>query len=336
MLREPTEKLLSKTDLSFSEAQAALNSILEGQCEPAAVAGFLTALAAKGETAQEVAGMARAMRDHAVPVRPKTGPLVDIVGTGGDHSGTFNISSTASLVAAGAGVRVAKHGNRAITSQCGSADILAALGVKIDAAPAVIERCIDEAGMGFMFAPSHHPTMKYVQPIRKALGFRTVFNILGPLANPASVPLQIIGAAKPYLLPVMIEALKLLGVRRAMVVHGDGTDEFTICGPTDMMELRDGEISRHTIDYSDYGFARASLDDLKGGTLEENAAIARGILDGKITGPRRDIVVLNAAAAIMLAGVAPGITQGVAAAQASIDSGKAKAVLEKMAAISHG
>ncbi|MBN2210916.1 MAG: anthranilate phosphoribosyltransferase [Sedimentisphaerales bacterium] len=336
MLREPTEKLLSKSDLSFSEAQAALNSILDGQCEPAAVAGFLTALAAKGETAPEVAGMARALRDHAVPVRPKSQPLVDIVGTGGDHSGTFNISTTASIVAAGASVYIAKHGNRAITSQCGSADILAALGVKIDAAPAAIERCIDEAGMGFMFAPCHHPTMKYVQPIRKALGFRTVFNVLGPLANPANVPLQIVGAAQPYLLPVMAEALKLLGVRRAMVVHGDGTDEFTICGPTDMMELRDGEISRHTIDYSDYGIPKANLDDLKGGTLEENVAITRCILDGTIKGPRRDVVVLNAAAAIMLAGVALGMTQAVAAARESIDSGKAKAALTAMVAISNG
>ena len=232
MLREVTEKLLKKESLSFEEAQATLNHILDGQSSEAATAGFLTALAGKGETAAEVAGMARALRDHAVPVRPTAKPIVDIVGTGGDGQHTFNISTTAALVAAGAGVAVAKHGNRAITSKCGSADVLAELGVKIDAAPEVIARCIDEANIGFMFAPNHHPAMKYVQPIRKALGFRTVFNVLGPLANPAAAPIQVTGVAQPFLLDVMAEALKLLGLQRAMVVHGDGMDEFSTSGPT--------------------------------------------------------------------------------------------------------
>jgi len=335
MLLEVTKKLLAKENLSFPEAQAALNAILEGQCSEVNIAGFLTALAAKGEAADEMAGMARALRDHAVPVRPKVEPLVDIVGTGGDGQSTFNISTVAALVAAGAGVAVAKHGNRAITSKCGSADVLAGLGVKIDAEPGVIEKCIEQANIGFMFAPSHHPTMKYVQPIRKALGFRTAFNVLGPLANPANVSRQIIGVAEPYLLQIMVEALKQLGVKRAMVVHGEGMDEFTICGPTDIMECRDGQISRHTVDYSDYGINKAKVSELIGGSLENNVEIARGILENRIGGPRRDVVVFNAAAAIMLSGKAPGFADGVALAQQSIGSGSAAEVLEKLVEISN-
>ncbi len=335
MLREITEKILRKENATFEEAQQALNTILNGQSEPVPIAAFLTALAAKGETAQEMAGMARALRDHAVPVRPKAAPLVDIVGTGGDGQSTFNISTTAALVTAGAGIAVAKHGNRAITSKCGSADVLAELGVKIDAAPDVIECCIDEANIGFMFAPNHHPAMKYVQPIRKALGFRTAFNILGPLANPASVPIQITGVAKPYLLEVMAEVLKLLGVQRAMVVHGDGLDEFTTCGPTDVAELRNGRISRHTLDYSDYGFAKAKVSDLAGGSLTDNVAITRGIIEGKDTGPRCDVVLFTAAAAIMIADKAPGLAEGIALARESISSGKAVQALNKLVEISN-
>ena len=335
MLRELTEKMLGGTDLSFVEAQQALNGVLDGQCSEVGIAGFLTALAAKGESAQEVAGMAQSLRDHAVPVRPKGGPLLDTCGTGGDGQGTFNISTTASLVAAGAGVKVAKHGNRAITSQCGSADVLAELGVKIDAPPAVIERCIDQANIGFMFAPNHHPAMKYVQPIRKALGFRTVFNVLGPLANPASVPLQIVGVAKPALMEVMAEALRLLGTERAMVVHGDGMDEFTICGPTDIVELRDGQISRHTVDYSDYGLRRAEVADLAGGTLADNVALTRGILANEALGPCRDVALLNAAAAIMLSGWAHGLEEGLELAEQSVESGKAQEALVKLVKISN-
>lgn len=335
MLLEYTQKILNKANLSFPEAQSALNNILDGKCGEVEIAGLLTALAAKGETAEEMAGMARAMRDHAVPVRPQAGPLVDLVGTGGDGQATFNISTTAAIVAAASGVAIAKHGNRAITSKCGSADLLAALGVKIDAAPEVIEQCIDQVHIGFMFAPSHHPTMKYVQPIRKALGFRTAFNVLGPLANPANVPLQIIGVAKSYLLPVMAEALKLLGVSRAMVVHGEGMDEFTTCGPTDMMELRDRQITRHTVDYSDYGLAKADLKELAGGSLERNVAITRDILANKKTGPCRDIVLLNAAAAIMISGQAPGFAEGIRKANESIDSGQAARTLEKLVEISN-
>ncbi|MBN2376596.1 MAG: anthranilate phosphoribosyltransferase [Sedimentisphaerales bacterium] len=335
MLREFTEKILRDEDLSFDDAQAALNGILDGNCNEVEIAGFLTALAAKGETAAEVAGMARSLRDHAVPVRPKTGPLVDVVGTGGDGQSTFNISTTAALVAAGAGVKIAKHGNRAITSKCGSADVLAELGVKIDAAPEVIEKCIDEANIGFMFAPCHHPTMKYVQPIRKALGFRTVFNVLGPLANPAQAPLMIVGVAKAYLLDIMADALNLLGVERVMVVHGEGMDEFTTCGPTDIAEVRNGKISRHTIDYSDYGLAKASLDDLAGGSLEKNLQITRGIVENQISGPCRDIVEFNAAAAIMVSGQAPGFFEAIEMANEAISSGAVKNTLKKFVEISN-
>jgi len=335
MLRQLTEKVLQKESATFAETHTALNDILSGQCNEIEIAGLLTALAARGETAEEIAGMAQALRDHAVPVRPKISPVVDIVGTGGDGQSTFNISTTAALVAAGAGVPIAKHGNRAITSQCGSADLLAELGVKIDAAPATIERCIDQAGIGFMFAPNHHPAMKYVQPIRKALGFRTAFNILGPLANPAQAPIQIIGVAKPHLLSVMAEALKLLGATRALVVHGDGTDEFTLSGPTDIVELRQGQISRHTIDYSDYGLSHAPLSALTGGSLADNVKITRQILENQTTGPCRDIVVFNAAAAIMLSGKAPGFEEGITRATDSIDSGRAQNTLEKFVEISH-
>jgi len=334
MLREFTELLLAKSNLTFEQAKAASNTILDGKCSEVEIAGFLTAMAAKGETASEVAGMARAMRDHAIPVRGKGGAAMDIGGTG-DGSVSFNISTTSAFVIAGAGVKVAKHGNRAITSKCGSADVLAGLGVKIDALPAVIERCIEEAGMGFMFAPSHHPTMKYVQPIRKALGFRTVFNVLGPLANPAEVEYQIVGVAKPYLLEIMAEALRQLGVKRAMVVHGSGMDEFTLCGPTDMIEVRYGELTRHTVDYSDYGFSRVSPAELAGGDAQENVRITREILHGKIMDHRCDVVLFNAAAGLMLAGQAVGFAEGIEQARQAIQSGRAAQVLEKLVTISN-
>ena len=336
MLRELTEKVLNGTDLTFAEANQAINAVLNGQCSEVGIAGFLVALRGKGETANELAGMARAMRDHAVPVRPKSEPVLDIVGTGGDGSCTFNISTTAALVIAGAGVPVAKHGNRAITSKCGSADVLAGLGVKIDAAPAVIEKCIDEAGLGFMFAPCHHPAMKYVQPIRKELGVRTAFNILGPLSNPANAGLQIIGVAVPQLLEKMAKVLKLLGVKRAMVAYGDGMDEFSICGPTDIVELRDGRITSHTVDYSDYGIKKAEVSELTSSSVEENVALTRGILAGEVTVAPRDVVLFNAAAALMIAGKTAGFAEGMAIAAKSIDSGRAGQVLEKMIAISNG
>ena len=335
MLRAVTEQILGKEDLSFEQAEEALNSILLGQCDEVAIAGFLTVLAAKGERAQEVAGMARALRNHAVTVKPQTKRLIDIVGTGGDGSSTFNISTTAALVVSGAGVKVAKHGNRAITSKCGSADILAELGVKIDAAPETIARCIDEANIGFMFAPSHHPTMKYVQPIRKALGFRTVFNILGPLANPAGVSAQFTGVARPELVAVMVEALKLLGVRRAMVVHGDGMDEISISGTTQIAHLHEGVIIHDAIEPERFGITSAFVETLAGGSVGENAAITRGILAGSETGPRRDVVLINAAGALMVAEKAGSFEEGIKLAAESIADGQAVEALEKLVEISN-
>ena len=335
MLKELTEKILRGEDLAFAEANGAVNGILDGHCSDVSIAGFLTALAAKGEAAQEVGGMAKGLRDHAIGVEPVSRPLVDVVGTGGDGRATFNISTTAALVAAGAGVSVAKHGNRAITSKCGSADILAQLGVKIDAAPEVIARCVDKANIGFMFAPNHHPTMKYVQPIRKGLGYRTVFNMLGPLANPARAEIMVIGVAKPEWMAVMAEAVKLMGVSRAMVVHGGGTDELSICGPTDVIELQDGKISSRVVDCRDYGIAVGRIKELAGGSLEKNAEITRGILTGETAGACRDVVVFNAAAAILLAGLAKDFGQAIELASESIASGKAQWALDKLVEISN-
>jgi anthranilate phosphoribosyltransferase len=313
----------------------ALGTILQGQCEPVSIAGFLTALAAKGETAEEVAGMAQAMRDHAVVVTPKSKDTIDIVGTGGDGRSTFNISTTTALVVAGCGVKVAKHGNRAITSKCGSADILAQLGVKIDAAPETIARCIDEANIGFMFAPAHHPAMKYVQPIRKELGFRTVFNVLGPLSNPARVPAQFTGVAKPELISVMAEALKRLGLKRAMVVHCDGMDELTTGAPAKIAQLVDGKITEEEVNARDFGLASASEADIRGGSLEDNERITRSIVNGGDTSPRLDVVLFNAAGGLMVAGMAKDFTEGVAIARQSITSGNAQESLERFVEISN-
>ncbi len=335
MLREQTEIILRKENLEFDQAAAAAAAIFDGKCSEVAIAGFLTALAAKGEAAVEVAAMAQGLRDHAIPVRPQSTGLVDIVGTGGDGSLTFNISTTSAFVAAGAGVKVAKHGNRAITSKCGSADVLAELGVKIDATPDVIAQCIDQANIGFMFAPCHHPTMKYVQPIRKALGYRTVFNVLGPLANPAFVEKQIVGVAKPYLLDVMAEALKLIGVKQAIVAHGDGMDEFSVCGPTDVVELRNGKLKKYTVDCTDYNIPRADVKDLLGGDFAQNVAITRGILDNSITGPCRNVVLLNAAAAVWIDQKAADLAEAITVAGESLTSGKAAGALESMIKISN-
>ena len=335
MLLEITQRILDNEDISFEDMHSALGAILQGECETVPIAGFLTALAAKGETAEEVAGMAQAMRDHAVAVNPKSKDIIDIVGTGGDGRSTFNISTTTAIVVAGCGVKVAKHGNRAITSKCGSADILAQLGVKIDAAPETIARCIDEANIGFMFAPAHHPAMKYVQPIRKELGFRTVFNVLGPLSNPARVPFQFTGVAKPELISVMAEALKRLGLKRAMVVHCDGMDELTTSAPAKIAQLVEGNITEETVNASNFGLASASEADIRGGSLEDNERITRSIINGSDTSPRRGVVLFNAAGALMVAGTVKDFTEGIAIAQQSITSGNAQKSLDLFVEISN-
>ena len=329
------ETVLGGVDLAFEDARALLDVVFEGEVPEVQIAAFLAAMRAKGARPAEIAGLARSLREHAVAVKVGAENLIDTCGTGGAAVKTFNISTAAALVAAGAGARVAKHGNRAITSRCGSADVLAELGVKIDAAPDVVAKCIDQANVGFMFAPMFHPAMKYVQPIRKALGFRTVFNILGPLANPAGVTAQVMGVASEELLDVIIETLEILGAERAMVVHGGGLDEITLAGPTSVRWLRDGRIESMELNVGDFGFASAGVDELKGRDAAENARIIREVLAGTERGPRRDVVVLNAAAGIIVAGLADDFEKAIELAQASISGGAAVASLEKLIEVSN-
>jgi anthranilate phosphoribosyltransferase len=327
--------LLAGKDLSFDQARAVLDAIFEGQVPEVQVAALLTALRTKRVTASEIAGLATSLRSHANRVQTGIDDLVDTCGTGGGTVKTCNVSTGAALVAAGAGVSVAKHGNRGITSKCGSADVLEALGVKIDAAPEVVARCIQEAHIGFMFAPMFHPAMKYVQPIRKALGFRTVFNILGPLANPAGATRQVLGVADEGLMETIVEALKILGTRYALVVHSHGLDEISTAGPTQLMELKDKRITTSQVNPKDLGVAQARLEDLRIDDPQQSAQILRSILEGRHTGPKRDIVVLNAAAAIMAAGLAGDLKMGMSLADKSIREGKALACLEKLVKLSN-
>jgi anthranilate phosphoribosyltransferase len=312
-----------------------LDVVFEGEVPEAQIAAFLTAMRIKGATAQEVAGLAQSLRSHAVRVEPGIDNLVDVVGTGGAVVKTFNVSTAAALVAAGAGVYVAKHGNRAITSKCGSADVLAELGVRIDPGPDVVAECIREAHIGFMFAPMFHPAMKYVQPIRKALGFRTVFNILGPLANPASVPSLVLGVAEQRLMPVMAEALNILGTRYAMVVHSDGLDEISTAGVTRIAELKEGQITNKELNAQDLGIEPADIEGLKVADPKASARILRDILSGADSGPGKDIVALNASAAIIAGGLAQEFGAAMKLAEASISEGRALECLEKLIEVSN-
>ena len=332
---EHLESLVSGQALSFEEAGALLDTIFEGQVPEVQVAAFLTAMRAKGVTVPELAGLAGSLRSHAVRVEPGLDDLIDVVGTGGARLKVFNISTAAALVAAGAGAHVAKHGNRAITSQCGAADALAELGVNISPGPECVARCIREAGIGFMFAPGYHPAMKYVQPVRKALGFRTVFNILGPLANPARVKRQMTGVADKSLIRPVIEALSMLGIERALVVHSDGLDEISTMGPTDILSLEDGQITEQTIRPEGFGLKPAAFEDLAGGDAPTNAAIIRAILAGQETGCRKEIVVLNAAAAIIVAGLADGFPEAIQKADQAIQDGRAQAALDALVRLSN-
>lgn len=334
-ITEYLEVLLKGNDLTFEQAQTLQDTIFEGEVPEAQVAAFLTAMRAKGATANEVAGLAQSLRSHALKVEPGLENMVDIVGTGGAAVKTFNVSTASALVAAGAGVHVAKHGNRAITSRCGSADVLTALGVKIDAAPEVIAECIRQARVGFMFAPMFHPAMKYVQPIRKALGFRTVFNILGPLANPAHVPSLVLGVADESLLGTMAQALKMLGTRYAMVVHSNGLDEISTAGITKIIELKDGRMEPKELNPADVGIAPAALDGLVVQDAETSAAIVRNIVEGKERGAGRNIVILNASAGIIAGGLAGDFPEAIPLAQSSIDDGKAMSCLEKLIEVSN-
>lgn len=334
-ITEYIELLLQKKDLGFEQATGLLDIIFEGDVSEAQIAAFLTAMRVKGATAPELAGLAKSLRKHAVAVKVDIDNLVDTCGTGGGVVKTCNVSTAAAIVAAGAGVYVAKHGNRGITSKCGSADVLEELGVKIDASAETVAECIREAHVGFMFAPMFHPAMKYVQPIRKSLGFRTVFNILGPLANPAGAKAQVLGVADESLMQIVTEALKLLGTRYAMVVHSNGMDEISTAGITRITELREGEIATRELNPEDFGITLANVDELKVTDAKASAKVLRDILTGKETGPRKDIVILNAAAAIIVANLADDFESAIKMAETSVGNGKALACLEKLVEISN-
>ena len=333
MIKEAIDTLVSGNSLTMEQAAGVMNEIMDGEATPAQFGSFVTALRLKGETVHEIAGMARAMREKAIPVAT-SGPVVDTCGTGGDASETFNISTTAAFVVAGAELKVAKHGNRGMSSGCGSADVLDALGVKIDLGAKEVERCLEEVGIGFMFAPVFHPAMKYASTPRREIGIRTVFNILGPLTNPAGAEFQLLGVADGALTMKMAEVLGLLGCHHALVVHGeDGLDEITLGGQTTVCELKEDEITRYLIDPEEFGFRRVSMAILRGGPPQESAAIIRRVLAGE-TGPHRDIVLLNAAAALVAGDRAENLEQGIHIAAQAIDSGKASEKLEKLIALS--
>jgi len=327
--------LLQGENLSFEQATSLLDVVFDGEVPEAQIAAFLTAMRVKGPTAQEVAGLARSLRNHAVKVEAGIDNLVDVVGTGGAAVKTFNVSTASALVAAGAGVHVAKHGNRAITSKCGSADLLAELGVKIDPGPEVVAECIRQARVGFMFAPMFHPAMKYVQPIRKSLGFRTVFNILGPLANPADVPSLVLGVAEEGLMQMMAEALNMLGAKYAMVVHSEGLDEISTATVTKIAELSGGRITQKELNPRDLGIETADVEKLKVSDAQASAKIVRDILAGKETGSGKDIVVLNASAAIIAGGLVEDFDSAIKLAEASISDGSAQACLDKLIEVSN-
>lgn len=337
MIKEAIVKIVNKEDLSYDEAYTVMNEIMSGETTPTQNAAFLSALStksAKAETTDEIAGCAAAMRDHATKV--ETGMEVfEIVGTGGDNAHSFNISTTSGLVIASGGVKVAKHGNRAASSKCGTADCLEALGVNIEQSPEQCVRLLEEVGMCFFFAQKYHASMKYVGAIRKELGFRTVFNILGPLTNPGSPKIQLLGVYDEYLAEPLAQVLMNLGVRRGMVVYGkDKLDEISMSAPTAVCEFKDGWFKSYEITPEDFGFERCTKADLAGGMPEENAAITREILSGQ-KGHKRNAVLMNAGAGLYLGGKAESMKDGVALAAELIDSGKAMATLEKFIEVSN-
>jgi anthranilate phosphoribosyltransferase len=324
-------KLMRGENLSFDETRGALDGIAAGGWTPAQIAGFLVALRIKGETAEEIAGAAEAMRAKSVTV-PVTRPnVIDTCGTGGDHSGSFNISTASAIVAAAAGAAVAKHGNRAISSRCGSANVLAELGVNIEQTPEQVAAAVDTVGIGFLYAPSLHPAMKHVAGPRTELGQRTIFNLLGPMMNPARAKRQVIGVYDQNLTRVFAEVLQRLGSEHVLVVAGtDGIDEISLCAPTKVAELKDGKIGEYILNPQDLGFSLATREDLQGGDIARNAEVLREVLNGA-KGPKRDIVLLNAGAALYVAGLAKSIKDGAALAAKTIDEGKAARTLSDWA-----
>ncbi len=337
MIQEAIKKIVDKQDLTYDEAYAVMNEIMSGETSQVQNAAFLAALStksARAETIDEISGCAAAMRDHAIKVESAF-PVMEIVGTGGDNAQSFNVSTASAIVAAASGVKIAKHGNRAASSKCGAADCLEALGVNINQSPEKCLELLDKVGICFLFAQKYHTSMKYVGAIRKELGIRTVFNILGPLTNPANPAMHLLGVYDEYLVEPLAKVLYGLGVRRGMAVHGqDKLDEISVGAPTVICEFKDGEYKTYTITPEDFGLTRATRDDMRGGTPEENAEIIRKIFAGE-KGPKRDAVLLNAGAAIYLGGKAESFAEGVKKAAEIIDSGKAAATLEKYVEVSN-
>src|SRR5262245_16997708 len=324
------EKLVRHEDLTTEEASAVMNEVMEGRAPQTALAAILSGLAMKGERPAEIVGFAKTMRAHAVKLTSPVGEVFDTCGTGGDRSGTFNISSAAAIVVAACGVRVAKHGNRSVSSRCGSADVFEQLGVNITASPAVVERTLSEAKIAFFFAPTFHPAMKHAGPTRRELGIRTVFNLLGPLTNPAGAARQIVGVPRSELTEPIARSLMLVGSARAWVVHGaDGIDEISTTGYTKVSECRDGAVNTFYIHPSDFGVSKATPEALKGGDAAQNASIIRDVLEGR-PGAQRDVVALNAGAALFIAGKAGSVGDGLRRASSAIDSGAARATLAAM------
>jgi anthranilate phosphoribosyltransferase len=336
MIQKALQQLLDGRDLSRQDARDVMGAIMRGETTPAQIGGFLIALRVKGETADEIAGCAEAMREHVLPVRPQRDDLVDTAGTGGDGARTINISTAAALVAAAAGAAVAKHGNRAVSSASGSADVLEALGFRLELEPERIAQSIDQLGFGFLFAPTHHPAMRHAAPVRRELATRTVFNVLGPLTNPAGARAQVVGVYSPELVRTIAEVLARLGARRAFVVHGaGGIDELSPVGPNLVCEVAEGTIREREIDpEADLGVPRCSVDELRGGSPEENAAAVREVFAGA-DGGRRSAILLNAAGAIAAAGHADDLQDGLELAREAIDSGAAAARLDELAAFTH-
>jgi anthranilate phosphoribosyltransferase len=335
MFADLLTKLLRRDDLTTDEAARAMDTVMRGEAHPAEVAGLLVGLAMKGERPSELVGLAKTMRAHGVHV--EAGPVaVDTCGTGGDRAGTFNISTAAALVVAATGVQVVKHGNRSVSSHCGSADVLDALGVAVTASPAMVQRAVRQAGIGFCFAPTFHPAMKHAAEARKALGVPSAFNLLGPLTNPGRVPFQIVGVARPELTELMARALQQLGARRAWVVHGaDGLDELSTTGYSKVSECHGAVVRTFYVHPTDVGLPKAPAGALKGGDAVHNAGIVRQVLAGD-AGPARDVVLLNAGAALLVCGHATSLRDGLAQAAAAIDDGRASATLDRLVAATRG
>ena len=334
MFPDLIEKLTRREDLTSDEAAAAMEEVMAGRAAPAHIAGFLVGLAMKGERPVEIVGLARTMRTHAVPIETRYDRVFDTCGTGGDRAGTFNISSCAAIVVASCGVRVAKHGNRSVSSRSGSADVFEALGVRISAPPIVVERCLAEAGIGFFFAPTFHPSMRHAAQARRELGVRTVFNLLGPLTNPAGATRQLVGVPRPEFTELIARALLLLGSERAWVVHGaDGIDEISTTGYTKISECRNGSVNTFYLHPADVGLPKATLPALAGGDARQNAGAIERILAGE-RGPARDVVLLNAGAALFIAGSVLSVEQGILQAAEAIDRGSAKRTLDRLVSFS--